>query len=259
MRRTDGHRSRDWIGGYVGRKGEQGRESYTRVCMRADHESGEIEDDDDERKEFSVVQRQAASCSSSGLDSTRALLESRTQSTVTMNAANMNPATAQAFEGMMQQKQASPRSSSHLPPRPSTHLRAPSAQMKDFMSLYSNLVERCFLSCCQDFTSKALSSKEVSPSSLLSQRPTTEPSVVVVTGIVRHELRRQVPQALGAVSSSFLDSQEYSTLTIASGKKRAGSASASVNRSVTFEPLSTPSGADTLDPASATATNRTPR
>lgn len=35
--------------------------------------------------------------------------------------------------------------------------------MKDFMSLYSNLVERCFLSCCQDFTSKALSSKEVSP------------------------------------------------------------------------------------------------
>ncbi|TKA56573.1 Mitochondrial import inner membrane translocase subunit TIM9 [Rhodotorula sp. CCFEE 5036] len=79
-----------------------------------------------------------------------------------MNAANMNPATAQAFEGMMQQKQASPRSSSHLPPRPSTHLRAPSAQMKDFMSLYSNLVERCFLSCCQDFTSKALSSKEES-------------------------------------------------------------------------------------------------
>ncbi|GAA5972926.1 hypothetical protein JCM8115_003171 [Rhodotorula mucilaginosa] len=56
-----------------------------------------------------------------------------------MNAANMNPATAQAFEGMMQQK-----------------------QMKDFMSLYSNLVERCFLSCCQDFTSKALSSKEES-------------------------------------------------------------------------------------------------
>ncbi|GAA6026657.1 hypothetical protein JCM8202_000466 [Rhodotorula sphaerocarpa] len=56
-----------------------------------------------------------------------------------MNAANMNQATAQAFEGMMQQK-----------------------QMKDFMSLYSNLVERCFLSCCQDFTSKALSSKEES-------------------------------------------------------------------------------------------------
>jgi hypothetical protein len=206
--------------------------------------------DVDERKEFSVVQRQAASCSSSGLDSTRALLESRTQSTVTMNAANMNPATAQAFEGMMQQKQASPRSSSHLPPRPSTHLRAPSAQMKDFMSLYSNLVERCFLSCCQDFTSKALSSKEVSPSSLLSQRPTTEPSHVVVTGIVRHELRRQVPQALGAVSSLFPGQSRIQNPDNCLRQKRAGSASASVNRSVSFEPLSTPSGADTPHPAS---------
>ena len=57
---------------------------------------------------------------------------------------------------------------------------APSAhtQMKDFMSLYSNLVERCFLSCCQDFTSKALSSKEVSPRNFggcgrpLAQNPT---------------------------------------------------------------------------------------
>lgn len=34
--------------------------------------------------------------------------------------------------------------------------------MKDFMSLYQNLVERCFNSCCNDFTSKAVSSKEVS-------------------------------------------------------------------------------------------------
>jgi import inner membrane translocase subunit TIM9 len=34
-------------------------------------------------------------------------------------------------------------------------------QMKDFMALYQNLVERCFTSCCNDFTSKALSSKEV--------------------------------------------------------------------------------------------------
>ena len=31
------------------------------------------------------------------------------------------------------------------------------------MSLYQNLVERCFTTCCNDFTSKALSSKEVSP------------------------------------------------------------------------------------------------
>ncbi|SCV73953.1 BZ3500_MvSof-1268-A1-R1_Chr10-1g02612 [Microbotryum saponariae] len=54
-----------------------------------------------------------------------------------MDASAMNPATAQAFEAMMQQK-----------------------QMKDFMNLYTNLVERCFNTCCNDFTSKALSSKE---------------------------------------------------------------------------------------------------
>ncbi|KAA1073532.1 protein transporter tim9 [Puccinia graminis f. sp. tritici] len=35
-------------------------------------------------------------------------------------------------------------------------------QMKDFLKLYSSLVERCFTSCCQDFTSRALSSKEAS-------------------------------------------------------------------------------------------------
>ncbi|OJT11529.1 Mitochondrial import inner membrane translocase subunit TIM9 [Trametes pubescens] len=33
-------------------------------------------------------------------------------------------------------------------------------QMQDFMRMYSGLVERCFNSCCNDFTSKALSSKE---------------------------------------------------------------------------------------------------
>ncbi|KAI0035199.1 putative TIM9-translocase of the mitochondrial inner membrane [Vararia minispora EC-137] len=33
-------------------------------------------------------------------------------------------------------------------------------QMRDFMNLYSSLVERCFTSCCNDFTSRALSSKE---------------------------------------------------------------------------------------------------
>ncbi|EPQ27725.1 uncharacterized protein PFL1_04862 [Pseudozyma flocculosa PF-1] len=33
-------------------------------------------------------------------------------------------------------------------------------QMKDFMRLYTGLVERCFESCCNDFTSKALSTKE---------------------------------------------------------------------------------------------------
>ncbi len=32
--------------------------------------------------------------------------------------------------------------------------------MQDFLRMYSNLVEKCFTSCCNDFTSKALSSKE---------------------------------------------------------------------------------------------------
>ncbi|KAH7873141.1 Tim10/DDP family zinc finger protein [Lentinula edodes] len=33
-------------------------------------------------------------------------------------------------------------------------------QMQDFLRLYANIVERCFSSCCNDFTSKTLSSKE---------------------------------------------------------------------------------------------------
>ncbi|PFH53968.1 hypothetical protein AMATHDRAFT_53669 [Amanita thiersii Skay4041] len=33
-------------------------------------------------------------------------------------------------------------------------------QMQDFLKLYATLVEKCFNSCCNDFTSKALSSKE---------------------------------------------------------------------------------------------------
>ncbi|CAK4030577.1 Mitochondrial import inner membrane translocase subunit tim9 [Lecanosticta acicola] len=33
-------------------------------------------------------------------------------------------------------------------------------QMKDFMNLYSNLVQRCFNDCVNDFTSKSLASKE---------------------------------------------------------------------------------------------------
>ncbi|ODV61266.1 protein transporter TIM9 [Ascoidea rubescens DSM 1968] len=35
-------------------------------------------------------------------------------------------------------------------------------QMKDFMRLYSNLVEKCFTDCVTDFTSKNLSGKEES-------------------------------------------------------------------------------------------------
>lgn len=39
------------------------------------------------------------------------------------------------------------------------------------MALYQNLVERCFNTCCNDFTSKALSSKEVRPIPPLSSLP----------------------------------------------------------------------------------------
>ncbi|KAI8372425.1 Tim10/DDP family zinc finger protein [Blakeslea trispora] len=35
-------------------------------------------------------------------------------------------------------------------------------QMKDFMKLYSNLVQRCFDDCAKDFTSKSLTEKEES-------------------------------------------------------------------------------------------------
>lgn len=34
--------------------------------------------------------------------------------------------------------------------------------MQDFMRLYSGIVERCFLACAQDFSTKALTSNEVS-------------------------------------------------------------------------------------------------
>lgn len=34
-------------------------------------------------------------------------------------------------------------------------------QMQDFMKLYSGLVERCFNSCANDFTSKTLTNNEV--------------------------------------------------------------------------------------------------
>lgn len=38
--------------------------------------------------------------------------------------------------------------------------------MKDFLKLYSGLVERCFNDCVNDFTSKTLSSKEASRKTL---------------------------------------------------------------------------------------------
>ncbi|KAH7104963.1 chaperone [Auriculariales sp. MPI-PUGE-AT-0066] len=33
-------------------------------------------------------------------------------------------------------------------------------QMTDFIKMYSGIVEKCFTSCCNDFTSKSLTSKE---------------------------------------------------------------------------------------------------
>jgi hypothetical protein len=60
-------------------------------------------------------------------------------------------------------------------------------QMQDFMRMYSNLVERCFMSCCNDFTSKTLSSKEVGVHYLLCYGyPTCR------TGAMHDELCRQV-------------------------------------------------------------------
>lgn len=70
----------------------------------------------------------------------------------------MNPATAQAFEMMMRDKQVR-RPNSICPLR--AELTPSRPQMKDFMALYQGLVARCFNDCCNDFTSKALSSKEV--------------------------------------------------------------------------------------------------
>jgi len=54
-----------------------------------------------------------------------------------MDFSGLSPAEQKALEGVIEQK-----------------------QMRDLMSLYSKLVERCFTSCCNDFTSKVLSSKE---------------------------------------------------------------------------------------------------
>jgi hypothetical protein len=75
-------------------------------------------------------------------------------------------------------------------------------QMKDFLKLYTGLVERCFESCCNDFTSKALSSKEVGASSFReAQRRVDDADTfagLAATGHVRVELHPEVPQALGA-------------------------------------------------------------
>ncbi len=75
-------------------------------------------------------------------------------------------------------------------------------QMKDFLKLYTGLVERCFESCCNDFTSKALSSKEVRTSFFERRNGAwivlTLCLLWLATGHVRVELHPEVPQALGA-------------------------------------------------------------
>jgi hypothetical protein len=90
------------------------------------------------------------------------------------------------------------------------------------MKLYSGLVERCFNSCVNDFTSKVLTGKEVRPDPPLGfRRPSSPLSTLsvwhlartelmlplgqpcalrscLVAGDLRRQLLRQVPQALGA-------------------------------------------------------------
>ncbi|KAK9688351.1 protein transporter tim9 [Basidiobolus ranarum] len=50
----------------------------------------------------------------------------------------------------------------HLSPAERSHMEQilQEKQMKDFMRLYSSLVQRCFNDCIKDFTTKALTTKE---------------------------------------------------------------------------------------------------
>ena len=74
----------------------------------------------------------------------------------------------------------------------SHHLRCGDGQtqMQDFLKMYSNLVERCFNACCNDFTSKALSSKEVRHDNFRHRLGLT-----LAIGTMPVTLRRQVPEA----------------------------------------------------------------
>jgi hypothetical protein len=73
--------------------------------------------------------------------------------------------------------------------------------MQDFLKMYAGLVEKCFTSCCNDFTSKALSSKEVCGLQL-AQRLRSAADLSLL-GIVRDELRRKVHKALGTSRSKI--------------------------------------------------------
>lgn len=69
--------------------------------------------------------------------------------------------------------------------------------MQDFLRMYANLAEKCFNTCCNDFTSKALSSKEVILSLSYSTRVLNFPNLFFgKTGNVRLELYRKVHKAL---------------------------------------------------------------
>ena len=72
-------------------------------------------------------------------------------------------------------------------------------QMADFLQTYSKIVERCFTSCCNDFTSKTLSSKEVRQFDT-SRRPHTYP---FCPGNMRYELHGEVYEALRAGGGAF--------------------------------------------------------
>ena len=76
-----------------------------------------------------------------------------------MDFSQMNAAEQAHMSRVIEKKQVS------TPHRPMSPVRCSPmrrrVQMQDFLRMYSNLAERCFNSCCNDFTSKALSSKEV--------------------------------------------------------------------------------------------------
>ena len=112
----------------------------------------------------------------------------------------MNAAEQAHMSRVIEKKQVS------TPQRPMSAVRCSPmrrrVQMQDFLRMYSNLVERCFNSCCNDFTSKALSSKEVRslPHSPLPPRNAciAQHGLTSSVGAMCDELHRQVPEAFGA-------------------------------------------------------------
>ena len=65
--------------------------------------------------------------------------------------------------------------------------------MQDFLRMYSNLVEKCFNTCVNDFTSKALSSKEVFSLHVTGMRGLE----FIMLGNMYHELHGEIHQAFG--------------------------------------------------------------